>query len=228
MSRTHHLLELDPAVVRRARSLARQAAAPVVKIAQQPHDRLGRARDAAPRRPRRRRPRARAVGQPPRHRRARRGRPRARRHDAGLRRPAPWRGPRPHDARPEGRERQRVLPAADRPRGHGGPSRGDEGRRRRPAHDRPLPRHARPPRQAPRRPEDEAVDLPHRRDRRHLRGHPAGPGRRARGRRRHRRHPLDRAVAARLRARRGPRARASPAPTRRRRTSGSCAPRSTT
>ena len=82
MSRTHHLLELDPAVVRRARSLARKAAAPVVEIAQQPHDRLGRARDAAPGRPVRRRPRARAVGQPPRRRRPRRGRPRARRHDA--------------------------------------------------------------------------------------------------------------------------------------------------
>src|SRR6478736_5119272 len=33
MSRTHPLLDLDPAVVRRARSLARKAAAPVVEIA---------------------------------------------------------------------------------------------------------------------------------------------------------------------------------------------------
>src|SRR3954464_3026286 len=33
MSRPNALLELDPAVVRRARSLARKAAAPVVKIA---------------------------------------------------------------------------------------------------------------------------------------------------------------------------------------------------
>ncbi len=33
MSRTHTLLDLDPAVVRRARSLARKAAAPVVEIA---------------------------------------------------------------------------------------------------------------------------------------------------------------------------------------------------
>src|SRR6478609_7223627 len=33
MSRSHHLLDLDPAVVRRARSLARKAAAPVVEIA---------------------------------------------------------------------------------------------------------------------------------------------------------------------------------------------------
>ena len=47
----------------------------------------------------------------------------------------------------------------------------------------------------------QAVDLPHRRDRRHLRGHPAGAGGRPRGRRRHRGDPLDRAVAARLRAR---------------------------
>ena len=46
-----------------------------------------------------------------------------------------------------------------------------------------------------------ALDLPHRRDRRHLRGHPAGPGRRPRRRRRHRRDPLHRAEPARLRAR---------------------------
>ena len=45
------------------------------------------------------------------------------------------------------------------------------------------------------------MDLPHRRHRRHLRGHPAGAGRRPRGRRRHRRDPLHRPVPARLRAR---------------------------
>ena len=50
-------------------------------------------------------------------------------------------------------------------------------------------------------PKQQPVDLPHRRHRRHLRGHPAGPGGRPRGRRRHRGHPLHRAVAARLRAR---------------------------
>ena len=33
MTRPNAMLELDPAVVRRARSLARKAAAPVVKIA---------------------------------------------------------------------------------------------------------------------------------------------------------------------------------------------------
>ena len=46
-----------------------------------------------------------------------------------------------------------------------------------------------------------AVDLPDRRHRRHLRGHPAGPGGRPRGRRRDRGDPLDRPVAAGLRAR---------------------------
>ena len=46
-----------------------------------------------------------------------------------------------------------------------------------------------------------AVDLPDRGHRRHLRGHPAGPAGRPRGRRRDRGDPLDRAVPARLRAR---------------------------
>ena len=45
-----------------------------------------------------------------------------------------------------------------------------------------------------------AVDLPDRRHRRHPRGHPAGAGRGPRGRRRDRRHPLHRAVPAGLRA----------------------------
>ncbi len=54
---------------------------------------------------------------------------------------------------------------------------------------------------APLRQPARAVDLPHRRHRRHLRGHAAGPGGRPRGRRRHRGDPLDRPVAARLRAR---------------------------
>ncbi len=53
-----------------------------------PHDGLRRARHPAPRRSLRRRPRAGAVGQPPRHGGARRGGARARRHDARLRRPA--------------------------------------------------------------------------------------------------------------------------------------------
>ena len=46
----------------------------------------------------------------------------------------------------------------------------------------------------------QAVDLPDRRHRRHLRGHPAGAGRRPGGRRRHRGDPVHRPVAARLRA----------------------------
>ena len=71
--------------------------------------------------------------------------------------------------------------------------------------DRRQPRRARQAHREVRQPA-RAVDLPHRRHRRHLRGHAAGPGRRARGRRRHRGHPLDRPVAARLRAR-GPDAR---------------------
>ena len=53
-----------------------------------------------------------------------------------------------------------------------------------------------------------------------IRGHPAGPAGRPRGRRRDRGDPVDRPEPARLRARRARRGRASPAPTPPRRTSG--------
>ena len=73
-----------------------------------------------------------------------------------------------------------------------------------------------------------AAQVRHRRHRQHLRRRRPGAGRGAGGRRHHRGHPLDRAVAARLRARTAPPPRATAAPTPRRRTSGSCARRSTT
>ena len=65
--------------------------------------------------------------------------------------------------------------------------------RRRRERERLIARHGDAPAQA--------VDLPDRRDRRHLRGHPAGPAGRPRGRRRDRGDPLDRPEPARLRAR---------------------------
>ena len=110
-------------------------------------------------------------------------------------------GRRPADPGAEGGHGRGHVPP---PGGHGlaraRRGRAHVGRARHPD-DRPAARRPRPARPPARRPEAEAVDLPHRRHRRHLRGHPAGPGGRARGRRRHRRHPLHRPVAARLRAR---------------------------
>ncbi len=90
---------------------------------------------------------------------------------------------------PEGRDLTRAQSAARR----------QVGRRHTPDR-RPAPR-AGPAGQAVGRPRPQAVDLPDRRDRRHLRGHAAGAAGGPRGRRRHRGDPLDRAVAARLRAR---------------------------
>ena len=90
---------------------------------------------------------------------------------------------------PEGRD-------ADRAR-RGRPQ---AGRGRAQADRRPAAR-ARADDQAARRRPAHAVDLPDRRDRRHLRGHPAGPAGRPRGRRRDRGDPLDRPEPARLRAR---------------------------
>ena len=202
MSRTHALLELDPAVVRRARSLARKAAAPVVKIASShttvsveratlrlaglsgaDHERVPWVNHLVT-----------AV-----------------RDEVGLEHgvttpvyDALLRGEAPDltTLAQKAASGNVVVPAAAGREAHGGPSRGGEGRRRaacaridraRATRDRLIKRHGDP--------RTEALDLPHRRDRRHLRGHPAGPGGRARGRRRHRRHPLDRAVAARLRPR---------------------------
>ena len=105
-------------------------------------------------------------------------------------------------ARPEGQRRLGDLPPRPRARDlTRARDRVPQGRRRRHQADRPPPRRAgADDRQGRRRPA-QAVDLPHRRDRRHLRGHPAGPGGRPRGRRRHRGDPQHRPVAARLRAR---------------------------
>ncbi len=195
------LLELDPTVVRRARTLARKAGKPVVDLAKS-HTTVSVERATL-----RlaglsgRRPRERPVGQPPRRRGPGERRPRARRHHPGLGRAAPRRGLRPADPGPEGLERLGHLPPARGTRPHGHPQGRAHVGREGPAHRRPPARRPRPPHQAPRRPEAHPVDLPHRRDRRHLRGHPAGPGRRARGRRRHRRHPLHRPEPARLRPR---------------------------
>ena len=90
---------------------------------------------------------------------------------------------------PEGRDATRAR-SASRKRVGGGIRLMDKSRRER---ERMIA--------ADRRRPAEAVDLPHRRDRRHLRGHPAGPGRGPRGRRHHRSDPLDGSVAAGLRSR---------------------------
>ena len=190
---------MPPSSAGRARSRARPGSRSCAW--HQPHHGLRRAGDAAAGRSRRRRPRAGAVGQPPR---------RPVRDQVGLEHGVTtpvFDALRRGEAEdlltlaqkaasgsvsfrlPEGREPTRAQAAARREVARGI-------RDHRPAAGGP-----RSARQAPRRPEAAPVDLPHRRHRRHLRGHPAGPGRRPRGRRRHRRHPLHRAVAARLRAR---------------------------
>ena len=119
----------------------------------------------------------------------------------GVGRPAARRGRGPRDARPEGLGRFHPVPAA---RGAGGPEGAhglaQAGRGRRTAHRRPASRARADDRQGRGR-APPAVDLPDRRDRRHLRGHPAGPAGRPGGRRRDRRDPVHRPVAARLRAR---------------------------
>ena len=186
-----------------------------------PHDRLGRAGTAAPGRPLRRRPRAGAVGEPPRRRRPRRRSGWSTASPSRLGRAAPRRGRRPADAGAEGRSGsvqlrlpggrevdpgRRAAASGSRRRVRAGStgSRTDRERLVKPA----------------RRPAAAALDLPHRRHRRHLRGHPAGPGRRARGRRHHRRHPVHRAVACSTTCRRAPPARGTPGRTPPRRTSG--------
>ena len=108
----------------------------------------------------------------------------------------------PHHPGAEGGRRLDCLPRPGRQGRRPAPS-GPRPRRSAPGitridRNRASPRSADPP---ARRPAAEAVDLPDRRDRRHLRGHPAGAGRRPRGRRHRRGDPLDRSVAARLRAR---------------------------
>ena len=165
------------------------------------HHGVGGAGDPAAGRLARRRPRRHPVGQPPRRRRPRRRRARARRRAAGLGRPAPRRGRGPETLAQKAAAGSVAVPAPRgqrrQPRPRGGPPPVGAGLRRidapRASASGSCKRYG-DPRAA-------AVDLPHRRHRRHLRGHPAGPGRRPRGRRRHRGDPLDRPVAARLRAR---------------------------
>ena len=167
------------------------------------HHRVGRAGGAAAGRRDRRRPRRHPVGQPA----GRRGARPTSGSAYGVALPVfdamAARGHRrPDRAGAEGRGR--LGPLRDARPGATRPPRARRPRRavaRRHQADRPAPGRARAAGQAARRPEAAAVDLPDRRDRRHLRGHPAGAGRGAGRRRRHRGDPLDRAVAARLRAR---------------------------
>ena len=201
-SRTTGKLELDPATVKKARSLAGKVGRPIVNVAKK-HTTVSVERATL----RlaglgRRRPRRHPLGQPARRRRPRRRRPRARRRRcrSGTRcsaarpttSPCSPRRRRPGRSRfrlPEGRDATRARTASRKAVG--------AGVRR---IDAAPPRARAADRQGRRRPRD-AVDLPDRGHRRHLRGHPAGPGGRPRGRRRDRGDPLDRPVAARLRAR---------------------------
>ncbi len=197
-------LELDEATVERARRLAREAAEPVMTLART-HTTVsveratlrlaGLAGADAERRP---------VGQPPRRRRPRRRRSRARRRAPGLGRPR--RGTRPTTCSTLAQKAAAGSVTLPRARGHGEAAGGERraGRRRRGASrriDAAAPHARAPGRTKSATPDAPALDLPDRRHRRHLRGHPAGPGGRARGRRRHRGDPLDRAEPARLRAR---------------------------
>ena len=166
-----------------------------------PHHRVGRAGRAPAGRPGRRRRRRHAVGEPAR---ATPSRPPPGWSTASRCPPgtpcapgttptwARWPGP-PRPARcafrvPEGADARAARSAADAALA-AGIGRIDA---QRAARDQLIAATSQPP---------DAVDLPHRGHRRHLRGHPAGPGGRAGGRGRHRGDPVDRPVAARLRAR---------------------------
>ncbi len=140
------------------------------------------------------------MGEPPPRLGPRRCRDRARRRRARLGRPGPWRGGGPGHARPEGVGRVGAVPAPRGSRPDPRPDGGEEaGRGRRTPGRRPAHR-ARADDQADRRRASQAVDLPDRGHRRHLRGHPAGPAGRPRGCRRDRGDPVHRAVPAGLRA----------------------------
>ena len=196
-------LGLDKADVRRARTLARQVGRPIVKLAQQHTTvsveratlRMAGLAGADP------------DGTPWVNRlldvRPRRRRPRARRRAAGVGRPAPRRGRRPAHPGPEGQPPARSP--SELPEGKDATARRAAAARRpsAPASSGSTPTASERERmiEQDRRRPAQAVDLPDRRHRRHLRGHPAGAGRRPRGRRRHRGDPVDRAEPARLRAR---------------------------
>ncbi len=196
-------LGLDPAVVSEARRLAAEVGPADRRPGQDAHHGLGGTSGAAAGRPGRRRRRGHAVGEPAHRRGPRQRRPGARHRAAGLgrdgRAAATRISPRWRRTRQPGKVSFRVPGGEARPRPPRGGPRGSpsaaaspRSTRRRAERDRLLARHRRPA---------EAVDLPDRGDRRHLRGHPAGAGRRAGGRRHHRGDPLHRPVAARLRAR---------------------------
>ena len=215
-------LDLDPgSVAQGGASLARKAGRPIVDLAKQ-HTTVSveRATLRLARPPGRRR-RRHPVGEPAAGRRTRRRGARARRRAAGVGRAGARRGRRP---RPRWRRRRppaRCASGCPRDATWSGP-----GRRRRKQVGAGIKRIDARRRERERLvkrygdPDHQAVDLPHRRDRRHLRGHAAGAAGGPRGRRHHRGDPVHRAVAARLRARGRRPARASPAPTPPRRTSG--------
>ena len=142
------------------------------------------------------------MGQPADGRRPCRHRPRARRGAPGVGRAGPGGGRRPGHPGPEGECRIHPVPAPGGPRRTAGALREPQAGRGRHPHHRPPPARARKADRAAWRRAAHSVDLPDRRDRRHLRGHPAGPAGRPRGRRRDRGDPLDRAEPPRLRARR--------------------------
>ena len=125
-----HQLELDPVTVAQgARPGPHRPAARSSRLAQQ-HTTVSVERATLrlaglERRRRRRHP----VGQPARRRRPRRRRARARRRAAGVGRPAPRRGRRPVDARPEGRAPARCASGCPRARdADARPQRGPQGR----------------------------------------------------------------------------------------------------
>ena len=165
------------------------------------HHRVGGTGGAAARRPRRRRPRRRhALGEPSGGRGARRLRAAARGGPARLGRAGDRRLPEPGRAGQRRRRGQGEVPAARGQRRRGGADGRDRGTVRRLRPDRRPEGGARGDDPCHRRPA-EAVDLPDRRHRRHLRGHPAGAGGGAGRRGHHRGDPVHRPVAAGLRAR---------------------------
>ena len=195
-------LDLDPATVRKARGAGPQGRPADRQDRPAAHHRVRRARDAAAGRPRGRRRRGHAVGQPPRRLRPRRRRARARRRAA--RSGTPYAAARAPTCASSPRRRPPARSGSGCPRART-PTRATTAARRqvgrRHQADRRAPQGARAADRQDRRRPGQAVDLPDRRHRRHLRGHPAGAGRRPRGRRHHRGDPLDRAEPARLRAR---------------------------
>ena len=139
------------------------------------------------------------MGEPAHRRGPRIGRARARRRPASVGRAAHRRLSRPAHAGCRRGQRPGQVPPAHGGRRRRGPRIGRPFGTKRPRPDRCPARRTGLDHCRHLRPAD-AVDLPDRRDRGHLRGHPAGAGGGAGGRRRHRGDQVDRSVAARLRA----------------------------